>query len=385
MAEKSAHILVATVIALIALGITMLLSTSVFVENEAKDIYFDVKRQVVWIGLGFVICAIVAMIDYRFWQRSASVWLGIGCLLLVLCFVPGVGEYRNGAHRWINGRSIGLGSLRLQPSELAKLAVLFVVAGWLTRHVARVSEFGKGFAWPLVVTAIPVSLIAIEVDLGSTALICAMVMLLMYVAGTRLLYLGGSGIAALGALALAVKLVPNRMERVLVFLHPEEHTTDLGMQAWRGMLAFGSGGATGLGLGNGREKLMYLPYAHTDFIFPMVGEELGLVGTLLVVFAFVLIIVSGMLIATHAPDRFGKLLGFGLVCIVVLQAMINIGVTTVLLPNKGLPLPFVSYGGSNLLLCLISIGILLNIYRQGREPAEAAKLAMPRGRMTPRV
>jgi len=385
MVEKSAHILAATVIALLALGITMLLSTSVFVDANAKDIYFDIRRQITWLGVGIVACILVAMIDYRFWQRTAWMWLGISCVLLTLCFVPMIGEYRNGAHRWINARSIGLGFLRLQPSELAKLAILFVLAGWMTRHVSRAREFRVGFVYPLLILAVPVLLIGIEKDLGTAALVCVMVVLVMFVAGASPLYLGGSALAGLGALAGAIVLIPNRLERILVFLHPEEHTTDLGMQAWRGMLAFGSGGATGLGLGNGREKLMYLPYAHTDFIFPMVGEELGLVGTLLVVFAFVLIIVSGMLIATHAPDRFGKLLGFGLVCTIVLQAMINIGVTTVLLPNKGLPLPFVSYGGSNLVLCLVSVGILLNIYRQGREPASAAKLAVPRSRMTPRV
>ncbi len=385
MAEKSAHILVATVIALIALGFTMLLSTSVFVENDANDIYFDIKRQVMWIGIGFTACVLVAMIDYRFWQRTAWWWFGLACVLLVLCFVPGVGEKLNGAYRWINARLLGMRAIGFQPSEFAKLAILFTLAGWLTKHAERIHQFRYGFAYPLLICALPVGLIFFEFDLGSSVLICSMVMLVMFIAGARMFYLGSTAVAALTTLALAVWLIPNRRERMLVFLNPEEHTTDFGMQAWRGMLAFGSGGPTGVGLGSGREKLMHLPFAHTDFIFPMIGEELGLVGSLLVVFAFVLIIVSGMLIATHAPDRFGKLLGFGLVCIIVLQAMINIGVTTVLLPNKGLPLPFVSYGGSNLLVCLVCIGILFNIYRQGREPVSVSKRAVPRSRMTPRV
>lgn len=385
MVEKSAHILVATVIALIALGLTMLLSTSVYVANDANDIYFDIKRQAVWIVIGFTFCVLVAMIDYRFWQRTAWVWFGVACVLLVLCFIPGVGEERNGAHRWINARLIGMKAVGLQPSEFAKLAILFTLAAWLTKQTARIQEFRVGFAYPVLICAVPVGLIACEVDLGSSVLICSMVLLVMFIAGVRVFYLGSTAVAALMTLALAIWLIPNRRERMLVFLNPEEHTTDFGMQAWRGMLALGSGGATGVGLGNGREKLMYLPFAHTDFIFPMVGEELGLVGTLLVVFAFVLIIVSGMLIATHAPDRFGKLLGFGLVCVIVLQAIINIGVTTVLLPNKGLPLPFVSYGGSNILICLLCTGILFNIYRQGREPVSVSKRAVPRSRMTPRV
>ncbi len=188
-----------------------------------------------------------------------------------------------------------------------------------------------------------------------------------------------------GILFVAVA-IPERMARLTAFLHPELYKEDAGLQQMQALIAWGSGGIEGLGLGNGRQKMMYLPYAHTDFIFPMIGEELGLRVSLLVVFLFVVIIVCGMMIALHAKDRFGLLLSSGIVSLLALQAAVNIGVTTSLLPNKGLPLPFISYGGSNLAACLFGIGILLSIYRQGvLEPAANTKRATLRVRTTPRI
>jgi cell division protein FtsW len=176
-----------------------------------------------------------------------------------------------------------------------------------------------------------------------------------------------------------------RMGRLAAFLDPQRFKQDAGLQQMQALIAWGSGGMEGLGLGNGRQKMLYLPYAHTDFIFPIIGEELGLRVSLLVVFLFVVIIVCGMMIALHAKDRFGLLLGCGVVSLLALQAAVNIGVTTSLLPNKGLPLPFISYGGSNLAASLFGIGLLLNIYRQGiLEPLDKKRTTMP-ARMTPRI
>jgi len=384
MAEKSAHVLVLAVLGLISLGIVMLLSTSMYVTDRA-DIFYDIRRQVTWLLIGGAACVLMASIDYHWWGKTAWWWFGGACLLLVLCFVPGIGLRINESNRWIGGKSFGLPGLTLQPSEFAKLAVLFIVARWLTTYKDESRTFRKGFAYPLLIAAVPIALIAAEIDIGSAALVTAITVMLVFIAGARWLYVGTAAGLSIGGIALAIMLIPNRLGRFIAFLDLEAHKTGFGMQQFRALLAMGEGGPTGLGLGEGREKMMYMPYAHTDFIFPMVGEELGLIGSLAVVFTFVLIVVFGMLIASHAPDRFGKLLGFGVVGLICLQAALNIGVTTAVLPNKGLPLPFVSYGGSNLLFCLLGIGILLNIYRQGMEPADDPYPRILKQKLTPRV
>ena len=207
----------------------------------------------------------------------------------------------------------------------------------------------------------------------------------MFVAGTNPLWLAGLAFAGLGGLLVVATQISERMGRLSAFLHPQNYKDDAGLQQMQALIAWGSGGMDGLGLGNGRQKMLYLPYAHTDFIFPMIGEELGLRISLLVVFLFVVVIVCGIMIALHAKDRFGLLAASGVVCLLALQAAVNIGVTTSLLPNKGLPLPFISYGGSNLVACLFGIGLLLNIYRQAvLEPANKKRTSL-QVRLTPRI
>jgi cell division protein FtsW len=191
----------------------------------------------------------------------------------------------------------------------------------------------------------------------------------MFIAGTRLRYLVPTVVAGFAGLAFAIHSMPERTGRFLAFLYPEKYPADA-YQTVQGLIALGSGGVEGLGLGNGRQKMAYLPFAHTDFIFPVIGEELGLRFTLLVVFTYLVIIMCGATIAMRARDRFGMLLGFGITVIIALQAAVNIGVTTAMLPNKGLPLPFISYGGTNLVFCLLSVGMLINIYRQGLNDRE---------------
>jgi cell division protein FtsW len=207
----------------------------------------------------------------------------------------------------------------------------------------------------------------------------------MFIAGVNPMLLSMVSLAGVGGILFLATQMSERMGRLAAFLDPERFKQDAGLQQMQALIAWGSGGMEGLGLGNGRQKMLYLPYAHTDFIFPIIGEELGLRVSLLVVFLFVVIIVCGMMIALHAKDRFGLLLGCGVVSLLALQAAVNIGVTTSLLPNKGLPLPFISYGGSNLAASLFGIGLLLNIYRQGvLEPLHKKRTTMP-ARMTPRI
>jgi len=275
--------------------------------------------------------------------------------------VPPIGMKINGSWRWIN-----LGFASFQPSELAKVAALVFLAWWYHRHENETKRFWRGFVMPLGVVALLIGLIALEVDLGASALIGLTAVCVMFVGGASLLWLVPMFVAGLAALAYAILHNPERFARILAFLDPFATRQDEGLQQWQAMVAFGAGGVSGAGLGNGRLKMLYLPYAHTDFIFPMIGEELGLRFTLLVVFCFLLLLLAGALIAMNAKDRFGMLLGFGITIVIALQAAINIGVTTSLLPNKGMPLPFISYGGSNLAVNMLLVGILLNIHRQGR-------------------
>jgi len=266
----------------------------------------------------------------------------------------------NGSLRWLN-----LHFAVFQPSEMAKIAAVFFLAWWFARKETNAESYVQGLIIPMGVVMVLIGLIGAEVDLGTSALIGATVMGICLVAGANWIViasLGGVGLVSLLGIAL---LIPERAARMVSFMHPESDKLGKGLQQWNALIAFGSGGFDGLGLGEGRQKMMYLPYAHTDFIFPMIGEELGLKVTWLVLLGYILIILCGGLIAANAKDRFGKLLAMGILLLISLQAAVNIGMTTSLLPNKGMPLPFISYGGSNLAICLFMIGILVNIHRIG--------------------
>jgi cell division protein FtsW len=380
MHRKSAYILFLAVLGLLVIGIVMLFSTSAFAKDSHGDVYFFIKRQAIWFAIGLIACTFAALIDYHFWQRTWWLWFTVALAALALCYFPHIGMRINGSRRWI-----GLGPITFQPSELAKLAAIFFLAAWFTRYETTSHNGLFRIVLPLAIVALLAALVLGEVDLGTTALIGATAFVVMFVGGANPLWLGLGAFTGLGALLLIATQISQRMGRLSAFLHPEDFKEDAGLQQMQALIAWGSGGMEGLGLGNGRQKMLYLPYAHTDFIFPIVGEELGLRFSLLVVFLFVVIIVCGITIALHARDRFGLLLGCGVVSLLALQAAVNIGVTTSLLPNKGLPLPFISYGGSNLVACMFGIGLLLNIYRQGiLEPPQKKSAAMC-VRITPRI
>jgi cell division protein FtsW len=372
MRRRTGYILIFSMVSLLVIGIVMLFSTGAFAQDSRGDMYFFVKRQIMWLVIGGTALVVAATVDYRLWARWWPLVYGLAVVLLVLCFVPPIGMKVNGAYRWIN-----LGFASFQPSELGKVAVLLSLAWWYQRHEEAAGQFWRGFAAPLAIAGVIMGLIVIEVDLGATALIGATALAMMFVAGTGLrwlLPLVGFGVAGLVA---AVLHIPERLARFMAFLDPEKYKLGEGLQQWQALLAFGAGGVEGVGLGSGRQKMLYLPYAHTDFIFPMIGEELGLRFTLLTVFCFLLILLAGVLIAMNARDRFGMLLGFGITIIIIMQAAINIGVTTSLLPNKGMPLPFISYGGSNLAVSMLLVGILLNIHRQGRREPKRRSRVVP--------
>ena len=380
MHRKSAYFLFLAVLGMLVIGIVMLFSTSAFARDSHGDIYFFMKRQAIWLGAGLVVCTVAAMVDYHFWPRTWWIWFGLAVIALALCFVPHIGMRINGSRRWI-----GIPPVTLQPSEIAKISVVFFLAWWFAAHEKGANRIWQGFILPFAVVISVLLLIVFEVDLGTTALIGATMFVIMFVAGTNPLVLGFLSFGGLAGIILVATRMSERMGRLSAFMNPERFKEDAGLQQMQALIAWGSGGMEGLGLGNGRQKMLYLPYAHTDFIFPMIGEELGLRVSLLVVFLYVVIIVCGMMIALHAKDRVGLLLGCGIVSLLALQAAVNIGVTTSLLPNKGLPLPFVSYGGSNVTACLFGIGVLLNIYRQGvLEPANKKRTVF-QARTTPRI
>lgn len=380
MQKHGIHVLLLTVAGLVVLGLVMLFSTSAFARDSHGDIYFFVKRQMMWLCVGMLVAFAAACVDYHFWQRWWWVFFGVAFVLLLLCFVPGIGLRLNGSSRWIR---IGVGVL--QPSELAKIAALFFLAWWYSKFQEQSKGFLMGLVVPMGILSLLMLPILAEVDMGNTALIGATGVAVMFVAGAAprwLLLAGGVGLLGIGFLAVNIS---ERFGRIVAFMDPEKYRLGEGLQQWQALIAFGSGGVDGLGLGEGRQKMLYLPYAHTDFIFPMIGEELGLRITLLTVAGYLLICLCGSLVASNARDRFGLLLGIGAVMMISIQAAVNIGVTTSLLPNKGMPLPFISYGGSNLMVCLFMIGLLVNIHRQGRPLVPHFAPALLRARVQPRL
>jgi cell division protein FtsW len=380
MRRKSAYILFLAVLALLVIGIVMLFSTSAYARDSHGDVYFFIKRQAIWIGIGLVACIFAALMNYQFWQKTWWLWFAMALAALALCYIPHIGMRINGSRRWI-----GYGPITFQPSEFAKIATIIFLAAWFARREKPDGNVLSEFIIPLAIISVPAALVLGEVDLGTTALIGTTAFVVMFIAGTNPLWLGGLALAGLGGLLIVATQISERMGRLSAFLHPQNYKDDAGLQQMQALIAWGSGGMDGLGLGNGRQKMLYLPYAHTDFIFPIIGEELGLRFSLLVVFLFVVIIVCGIMIALHARDRFGLLLGCGIVSLLALQAAVNIGVTTSLLPNKGLPLPFISYGGSNLAACMFAIGVLVNIYRQGILEPPPVKRATMNAKVTPRL
>lgn len=381
MQRSSIYLLLISVVGLLALGVVMLFSTSAYAQESHGDIYYFVKKDIFWLTIGMVVCVAGARIDYHLWQRTWKIWFGVSVLLLALCFVPHVGMKINGSHRWLN-----LHFLVFQPSEFGKIAAVFFVAWWFSREQTDPRKMLDGFAIPIGGVAVIIGLIAKEVDLGTAALIGATTLAICLVGGANWVIIAGlCGVGLTGLLGTAM-LIPERAARMMTFMHPDADKLGKGLQQWQALIAFGSGGFDGLGLGEGRQKMLYLPYAHTDFIFPMIGEELGLRFTWLVLLGFILIILCGGLIAANAKDRFGKLLAMGILLLISMQAAVNIGMTTSMLPNKGMPLPFISYGGSNMAVCLFMIGILVNIHRTGTPIAPATeRQVVLAGRSVPRI
>jgi cell division protein FtsW len=355
MKRSIAVIMMLAVLGLTGIGLVMLSSATMPLPDSSSQL----QRQMIWFVAGLCAFCVAGWVDYSVWRRIAWPAFILSIFLMILVFVPGIGSRVKGSSRWI-----GFGGFKVQPSEFLRITLVILLANMLALHQTRIHEFKWGLWWPLGITAVPVVFLGLEPDRGTMLLIVLTTLVLIFVAGARIwpLLLAG-GVGGAGFLAMIYR-DPVLWKRVLAFLHPEEHKEGAFFQIWQGMLAFGSGGTEGLGLGKSRQKMFYLPESTTDSIFPIIGEELGFYATLAIVLAYVVILVCGLLISLQARDRFGMLLGMGVVFGLSLQALINIGTVTGCIPPKGFPLPFVSYGGSNLVMSYASIGILVSIHRQ---------------------
>jgi cell division protein FtsW len=351
--KAATALLLFAVLGLVVLGIVTLVSASTG-QPEARFL----TMQPIWAGLGLVACGAAAWVDYRFLKKIWWVPLLVALVLLALVWVPGIGIAKKGAARWI-----GYGSFRLQPSELAKVALILALAWYGHRFQRNMGSFFRGLCIPAIGVSAVLFLVFREPDVGTTLVLAGVSGVMLLVAGVCWRYVVPPALLGLAAVALFVAHDPLRSDRVYAWLHPEETRLDKGLQTYQSVAAFGSGGVKGVGLGEGRQKLGFVPEHHTDFIFSVIGEELGLVATLSVLAAFLTILICGVYIAWNAADTFGMLLASGVTFLIAFQVLVNVGVVTGALPNKGLALPFLSYGGSNLVVMLASVGLIINVGR----------------------
>ncbi len=373
--KLAATILVFCVAALLALGMVMLYSSSSVMplkgDNNAQAGAMYLIKQLIWCALGLMAGAVVACMDYRVLKKITWPLLAFAVVLLMLVLVPHIGLRIHGARRWFS-----YGGVSFQPSEFAKLALIIALAWYGERFQRHMPLFKRGILIPGLFIGLVVGLIFIEMDVGNALLLATVSGILLLIAGIRLKYFLPPVLILAVAVSIFIYNNPTRNERIYSWLHVEETRHDKGMQAYQSMLALGSGGLTGRGLGEGRQKLGFVTFSSTDFIFSVIGEELGLVATLLVVLAFVALVICGIYISWNSRDLFGLLLGSGITFLIGLQAFINIGVVTSVLPNKGLLLPFISYGGSNLLIMLTCVGLLISIARKGYPARRVMREAM---------
>ena len=352
------YTLLVTVILLLSLGLIMVLSaSSPTALSESGSPYTYFIRQLIFAILGLIAMYIISKIDYRFYKRFYKIAYMVSIILLIAVLV--VGTERSGATRWIF-----IGGLSFQPSELVKLLMIIFYAGILTKNRDDLGKYGKGIIKHVLFLGPIAILILLEPHLSATLVICGISIIMMILAGCKFWQMLVSGVCVgLPALIAMIVIEPYRLRRLITFLDPWQDPLGDGWQVIQSLYAIGSGGLFGLGLGQSRQKYLYLPEPQNDFIFSVLAEELGLVGCIFVIVLFAILIWRGILIAMKAPDMFGSLMAIGIVALIGIQAIINIAVVTSSMPATGMPLPFFSYGGTALFILLCEIGILLNISR----------------------
>ncbi len=383
-AFSSQHLLLVVVCALLAVGLVMVLSaSSVLAYARFHDSYAYFKKQLLWVTLGLIAMLAVSRVDYRRWRRLGAPLLVASTLGLFIVLVHPGAVTAYGATRWI---PIGFG-ITLQPAEFAKLALLLFSADVLTRKRRLIGDVRHLLVPVLPVTLVLAALVMAEPDLGTTMLLSAIAFGMLFIAGTPLPLFTAMGVAGLGGGLGLIMLAPYRRSRFFSFVNPARDYQDGGWQFIQGSRALGSGGLFGVGLGASKQKWFYVPNAHTDFIFAVIGEELGLLGTLAIIGLFLVIAYTGIRVARRAPDPFGRYLAGGITLWLVVQAVVNIGAVVGVLPITGVPLPLVSFGGSSMMVMLTAIGILLNVARQevaeAPAPLRATMAAAAAGRRRP--
>ncbi len=361
-------------------GIVMVYSASaVIAAQENGSQYYYVKKQAMWTIIGFIAMLAAMHFDY---QRLRNRWIINGLLCLTIFMLLAVFAFPriNGAHRWIK-----FAGFSIQPSEVSKLALTIFLAYFFEKRAGEEGSFWRTFAPSMIVTGLLALLVVAEPDLGTAMMLMVVFVVISYTAGTRLLHLGMAAAPALLGLVGLLIFVPWRLQRMVTFLNPWADPQDKGFQVVQSLIAVGSGGLNGLGFAQGKQKMFFLPFAHSDFIFAVIGEELGLFGALMVVAVFGVLLWRGVRAALLAPDRFGLLLGLGLVAAIVTQALFNISVVLSLVPTKGIPLPFISYGGSSLVPTLVGVGILLNISQYAGSSGGQGPTGLERPERQPRT
>lgn len=355
---------------LVAIGICLVFSSSYIMGYKwYEDSYYFLKKQTLFALLGLGAFFFALFIDYHFYRKIILPLLIISILLLVAVFIPGLGHSAGGARRWIQ-----LGFISPQPSEIAKLAIILYIADSLTRkHSTEVKTFVKGILPSLIIVGVITLLILKEPDFSTSIIILGVTFIMLFIGGTRITQLFALIVAAMPIALLVLLREGYRRTRLMSFLNPWIDPLESGFHIIQSLLALGSGGLFGIGLGESRQKYFYLPDQHTDFIFSIIGEELGFIGTTLIIILFLLLLWRGFKIAMNAVDQFGGLLAAGITSMIVFQSFINIGVVTKMIPTTGITLPFISYGGTSLIINMFCAGVLLNIssYRTKEKEEEA--------------
>ncbi len=344
-------------VVLLSAGVVMVYSASAIVAADRfQDPYFFLKKQLFWALLGAVAMLVAVRVDYRHLEKLMVPVLIVAAVLLILVLVPPFGQAINGTRRWIR-----FGIVSFQPAELAKLALVIYLAAFVARRQEELTDVRRGLLPPLLVAGAFAALVFVQPDLGNCLTLIALTFGLLYLAGAPMRYLGWVLAPAVPLLIIAIYAAPYRWRRMTAFWDPWSDARGSGFQIIQSWLAFGNGGLLGQGIGGSRQKLFYLPESHTDFIFAVVGEELGFVGATAFVALFAVLIWRGLRIGLRTSEPFGAYLALGITLLIATQVLVNLGVVTGLLPTKGLPLPFISFGGSALLMTMLSTGVLLNI------------------------
>jgi cell division protein FtsW len=350
-------ILLITTLALVGIGIVMVYSTSAIMAGDRfGDPYYFLKKQGLYAAIGFVFMIFMMFLPYESLKRFAYPILISSVLLLIAVLIPGIGHRAGGAMRWLK-----IQSFSFQPSEFAKLGLVVFLAYFLAKKEEKIRSFSFGFLPTVLFSGLVIALVMVEPDFGAAFFLTAMVFLLLFISGARVIYIVGSFLIAIPVAYYFLMNVGYRYKRLISFIRPWEDPGGTSFQIVQSFLSFGSGGLFGLGLGEGRQKLFFLPAPHTDFIFSVIGEELGLVGAMVVVLLFFILTLRGVQIGLSLGDRFGAYLALGITLMISLQAVMNMGVVLGLLPTKGLTLPFISYGGTSVVANLAGVGMLLHL------------------------